>query len=104
MIYYFKALKSPVDTKPKNALIPRSISRRRPWLCPDAALLRSRQKGILILLTEIMEGNNGSDKNFNYDLFYFIKALLRYSRWADKRHVWKSEAVEDVPIDWDNGK
>lgn len=56
------------------------------------------------LLTEIMEGNNGSDKNFNYDLFYFIKALLRYSRWADKRHVWKSEAVEDVPIDCVNGK
>lgn len=76
MIYYFKALKSPVDTKPKNALIPRSISRRRPWLCPDAALLRSRQKGILILLTEIMEGNNGREKNknnFNYDYFILLK-------------------------------
>ena len=66
-------MKSPVDTKPKNALIPRSISRRRPWLCPDAALLRQRQKGILILLTEIMEGNNGSDKNFNYDYFILLK-------------------------------
>ena len=36
---------------------------------PRAALPSLTQKGILILLTQVMEGNNGRDKNSNYDFF-----------------------------------
>lgn len=72
MIYYFKAIKSHVDTKAKNTLasfIRRSLSRRPPRLGPELPLPYVTLKGILILLTEVGEGNNGKDKNSNYDFF-----------------------------------
>lgn len=72
MIYYIEAMKSLVDTNVKNSLTSypahpiaeATVVRRR------AAL--SLTKSILILLTEAVGGNNGKDKNFNYD---FISPL-----------------------------
>lgn len=67
MIYYFNAIKSLVDTKAKNSLT--SYPERA--ICAAAAARPSLpftplKKGILILLTELVEGNNGKDKNSNY--------------------------------------
>lgn len=55
MIYYFKAIKSPVDTEAKNSLTSypaRPISEATAAR-PRAALPCATQKGILILLTEV---------------------------------------------------
>lgn len=41
----------------------------RPTQLHRAALPYATQKGIFILLTEVVEGNNGKDKNSNYDFF-----------------------------------
>lgn len=68
MIYYFDAIKSLVDTKAKNSLT--SYPERA--ICEATAArpsLHAAQKGILILLTELVEGNNGKDKNSNYYFF-----------------------------------
>lgn len=70
---------------------------------PRAALsLRDSKKGILILLTELVEGNNGKDKKLQLWFFFSFsgKAFLRYDRWDDKWHIWKSAAVEDAMISW----
>lgn len=71
MIYYFKAIKSPVDTKAKNSLTSYPVEpiSEATTARPRAALPYVTQKGILILLTEVGEGNNGKDKNSNYDFF-----------------------------------
>lgn len=85
MIYYFKAIKSLVDIKAKNSLTsyPAQSISEATAARPRAALPYVTQKGILILLTEVVEGNNGKDKNSNYD-FFSGKALLQYDRLYDK--------------------
>lgn len=53
MIYCFKAIKSPVDTQPKNSLT--SYPAQHIYsLAQDPLPSHSTQKGILILLTEVM--------------------------------------------------
>lgn len=71
MIYYFKAMKSLVDTKAKNSLssYPAPPISEATVVRPSAALSNGTQKGFLILLTEVAGGNNGKDKNSNYDFF-----------------------------------
>lgn len=71
MIYYFKAIKSLVDTKAKNSLTsyPAPSISEATAARPRAPLPSATQKGILILLTEVVGGNNGKDKNSNYDFF-----------------------------------
>ena len=98
MIYYFKAIKSLVDTKAKNSLTsyPAQPISEATAARPSAALPYVTQKGILILLTEVVEGNNGKDKNSNYDFFLW----LQYDRLSDKWYIWKSFVVEDVMISW----
>lgn len=65
MIYYFKAIKSLVDIKKKakeltHSLSGRRISLRLPSARPRGALpCDSKEGGILILLTELVKGNNG---------------------------------------------
>lgn len=108
MIYYFKAIKSLVDTKAKDSLTPYPVQPISAATAarPRAALPCVTQKGILILLTEVVEGNNEKDKNSNYDLFFFLfffysgKALLQYDRLYDKWHIWKSVVVEDEMMSW----
>lgn len=64
MIYYFKAIKSPVDIKKAKELTHflsgRRLSLRLPSARPRGApLCDSKKGGILILLTELVQGNNG---------------------------------------------
>lgn len=64
MIYYFKAIKSPVDIKKAKELTHflsrRRLSPRLPFARPRGALpCDSKKRGILILLTELAQGNNG---------------------------------------------
>lgn len=75
MIYCFKGIKSPVDTKAKNSLTsyPAQAISKATAAQPRAALPDVTQKGILILLTEVAAGNNGRDKNSNYDFFSLAK-------------------------------
>ena len=83
MIYYFKAIKSLVDTNAKDSLTsyPAQPISEATAARPRAALPYVTQKGILILLTEVVEGNNEKDKNSNYD---FFSSLLWYDRLYDK--------------------
>lgn len=67
MIYYFNAIKSLVDTKAKNSLTSYPAAGYLRGHCGPAFPLRRSKKGILILLTELVEGNNGKDKNSNYN-------------------------------------
>lgn len=73
MIYYFKAIKSLVDTKAKNSLTsyPAESISEATVARPRATLPYVTQKGILILLTEVVDRNNGKDKNSNYDFFFW---------------------------------
>lgn len=68
-------MKSLVDTKPKNSLTsyPAQHISEATMAKPGDALPCMTQKGILILLTKVMEGNNGRDKNCNYDFFPLSK-------------------------------
>lgn len=72
MIYYLKAIKSLVDTKAKNSLTSYPVqSISEATAAPLCSPFYVTQKGILILLTELVEGNNGKDKNSNYDFFFW---------------------------------
>ena len=103
MIYYFKAIKSLVDTKAKNSLTPYpapSISEATAAR-PRAALpFYAAQKGILILLTEVVEEIMEKIKTPIMIFFFLLpgKALLQYDRLYDKWHIWKAVVVEDVTI------
>lgn len=82
MIYYFKAIKSLVDTKAKNSLTSypaESISEATAAWPAAALLFFETQKGILMLLTEREKGNNGKDKNSNYNFFFPFLAQLCFS-------------------------
>lgn len=78
MIYYFKAMKSLVDTKEKNSLpsYPAQTISEATMFQPRAALSYVTQKGILILLTEVVGGNNGKDKNSHYDFFFLCQCCF----------------------------
>lgn len=69
MIYYFKAIKSLVDTKAKNSLCPYPARHISQAGAAQSGFPYETQKGILILLTEVVEGNNGKDKTTNYEFF-----------------------------------
>lgn len=73
MIYYFKAMKSLVDTKAKNSLssYPAQHISEATVFRPRAALSYGTQEGILILLTEVVGRNNGKDKNHPIMIFFF---------------------------------
>lgn len=73
MIYCFKAIKSPVDTKPKNSLT--SYPAQHIYSSGDTQPPpHLTQKGILILLTEVMGENNGIDKNGD-DFFFPLQRI-----------------------------
>lgn len=75
MIYYFKAIKSLVDTKAKNSRTSYPVEpiSEATTAQPRATLPYVTQKGILSLLTEVVEENNGKDKNSNCDFFFLAK-------------------------------
>lgn len=82
MIYYFKAIKSLVDTKAKNSL----TSYQAPSISeataarPTAALpFYAAQKGILILLTEVVEEIMEKIKTPIMIFFFFYLAKLCFS-------------------------
>lgn len=90
MIYYFKAIQSPVDTEERNSLTfypAEVIYLGKP---PPLHFLR-RLKRAFWLLTEVVEGNNGKDKNFNYDFFFFFLAMHCFSMTDCMiNDIWKS--------------
>lgn len=89
MIYYFKAIKSLVDTKAKNSLTsyPAPSISEATAARPRAALpFYAAQKGILILLTEVVEEIMEKIKTPIMIFFFLLpgKALLQYDRLYDK--------------------
>lgn len=82
MIYYFKAIKSLVDTKAKNSLTsyPASSISEATATRPRAALpFYAAQKGILILLTEVVEEIMEKIKTPIMIFFSFYPAKLCFS-------------------------